>query len=526
MAAGWSWRGGIGSTSGGGWGGSKFNGATAYPSLAGLDHDALRQKARKARWDSPDYLTIKTRIQNSTVNWGLTLEAAPVWSVIDPKNQISPEARKAWKARVQALYGLWMNSTDPDAAGKRTGYQLQGFNFGNKIHEGETFIACRYSSDASLMNPLQLQFINPDQIKNPTDAAMLAAVLARGNTVQDGIEIDPAGREVAIFVWTDPWTYQVAMKAPYVSTCARIPKQGTKSSRLFFLHPHLSDDVGQIRGIPLLAHVVHELQKITDYKVAELEAAVINAIFAVKVVPAPNAGASRALTAAVSRTKVQQADDEADGITRSGIANKPGIAVQTLKAGEDAESFDTKRPNVNYGIFHDCLLEEIATSVGGSLEMVKAKFGQNFSASRGTIAMFWNAVGEWRYGQSADFDNVVYALVMNEWVKAKKIECPGWESVEIRRAWLNCEWIGISAPSIDPQKEAGGADLRIAAGASTREREAVLYNGSNFDDNVAKLTEENAALAEANKPLQPPKPIAPGQPADGGGDGSQDGGGQ
>ena len=509
-AAGWSWSGGY--TGGaGGWGGSKFNGATVYPSLAGLDHATLRAKMRKAHWESPDARAIEGRIVNSTINWGLMLEASPAWDIIDPENKITPEARRAWKKKVQTLYGLWMNSTDPDAAKKKTGYQLQGFTFGNKIREGETFIICRYSKDARLLNPLQLQFVNPDQIHDPTDGAMLAAVLARGNHIVDGVEIDDAGQEIAIFVWSDPLTYQTPMRSPFVTTCTRIPKYGPKSRRPFFLHPSLSDEVGQVRGIPLLAHVVHELQKITDYKLAELEAAVINAIFAIKVVPGPNAGASKALSAAVSRTAVQRADDAADGINREGIANKPGIAVQTLKAGEDAESFDTKRPNLSYALFHDALLEEISTSVGVPLEVVKVKFGQSYSAMRGIMQVFWNQVFGWRYDQASDFDNIIYETAMAEWVGAGVIEADGFETSELlRRAWLNCEWTGITMPSMNPTDDAKAADLRIAAGLTTREREAILHNGSDYEENVARLALENEVLAAANKSMQPTKPAAPG----------------
>jgi lambda family phage portal protein len=512
MAAGWSWSGGYtGGT--GGWGGSKFTGATVYPSLAGLDHATLRAKTRKAYWESPDARAIEGRIVNSTINWGLMLEASPSWDIIDPDGKITAEARRAWKKKVQALYGLWMNSMDLDAAGRKTGYQLQGFNFSNKVREGETWIICRYSRDARLLCPLRLQFVNPDQIHDPLDGAMLAAVKARGNYIVDGVEIDDAGREIAIFVWSDPLTYQTPIRSPYMSTCARIPKYGTKSRRPFFLHPALTDEVGQVRGIPLLAHVVHELQKILDYKLAELESAVINAIFAATVTPGPNVQASKAMAGIGVRSTVQQADDAADGITREGIANKPGIVLQTLKAGEKFESFDTKRPNVNYQIFHDCLLEEISTSVGVPLEVVKVKFGQSYSAMRGIMQVFWNQVYQWRYDQAAEFDNIIYETAMAEWVGSNVIEAEGFETSElIRRAWLNCEWTGITMPSMNPTDDAKAADLRIAAGSSTRERESILYNGSDYEENVARLADENRKLAEANKSLQPPAPVAPGTP--------------
>jgi capsid protein len=85
----------------------------------------------------------------------------------------------------------------------------------------------------------------------------------------------------------------------------------------------------------------------------------------------------------------------------------------------------------------------------------------------------------------------------------------------LRRAWLNCEWTGINKPSIDPQKEATAADVRIAAGLTTREREAKLYNGSEYDDNAAQLAIENAALAAANESLQPAPEPAPAEREEG-----------
>lgn len=185
--------------------------------------------------------------------------------------------------------------------------------------------------------------------------------------------------------------------------------------------------------------------------------------------------------------------------------------MQTLKAGEDAESFDTKRPNLSYALFHDALLEEISTSVGVPLEVVKVKFGQSYSAMRGIMQVFWNQVFGWRYDQASDFDNIIYETAMAEWVGAGVIEADGFETSELlRRAWLNCEWTGITMPSMNPTDDAKAADLRIAAGLTTREREAILHNGSDYEENVARLALENEVLAAANKSMQPTKPAAPG----------------
>jgi hypothetical protein len=60
---------------------------------------------------------------------------------------------------------------------------------------------------------------------------------------------------------------------------------------------------------------------------------------------------------------------------------------------------------------------------------------------------------------------------------------------------------------MNPTDDARAADLRVAAASSTRERESILYNGSDFEENVARLADENEKLAEANKALKPEPPV-------------------
>ncbi len=511
----WTWSAGY---SGGiSYGGTKFSGASGYSSLWNLDHAMLRSKSRVAWWDSPEARALLTRLVDNAVNWGLMLEVAPAWDALGEAAPASVEERRAWVKKTQTLFGLWANSMDLDAAERKTGYQLMGFTLLNELRDGEVFAICRYTADAGKLNPLQLQYINPDQVRDPTDGAMLAAVKARGNRIVEGIEVDDAGREEAIYVWEDA--------VPGAGKCTRIPRRGAKSGRPFYLHPVLTDSPGQVRGISAIAHIIHELKKLTDYGIAELEAAVINAIFAAWIKPSATARSTRAFDGISARTRVQEADDEADGVTRTGIVNKPGVTVQNLGAGEEISSFDTKRPNVNYAAYHDKVLSNISISLGIPLSIVKMAFTQNYSASRGEICFFWNAIDSLRYNFCAEFLNPIYEIAMTEWVNANKIEARGFEDVLLRRAWLNCEWNGINKPSIDPQKEATAADTRIAAGLTTREREAKLYNSSEFDDNAVQLTIENTALAAANKSMQPPKPApAPQEPelGEGGGAGGQE----
>ncbi|KKM00014.1 hypothetical protein LCGC14_1808710, partial [marine sediment metagenome] len=80
------------------------------------------------------------------------------------------------------------------------------------------------------------------------------------------------------------------------------------------------------------------------------------------------------------------------------------------------------------------------------------------------------------------------------------------KTADVRRAWLNCSWVGINKPSIDPLKEAKAATERINQCLTTRERESKAYNGSEFTENIERLKVENAEVAEAKKSLGPEIP--------------------
>lgn len=486
IAALWNWRGGVSL-----WGGEKFPGALGYPSGWQLNHWQLRRRARIAYWDSAEARAIIGRLVQNAVNIGLKMEAAPAWALVAP--DWKEEKRREWVQNTEARWQLWANSTEADATGRMTFQQLQGFVFFNTLGEGETFPLLRYSPDRSRMNPLNIQLVNTDQVLGTVVPEDHKAAKLRGNRIVDGIEIDPAGAEIAYFV-TDPETNKTA----------RVPKYGGKSRRLFMTHPAIIERVGQVRGIPVLAPIVHELQKITDYTVAELEAAVINAVFAAWIKPSDKMGSSRALAGILKREQVPAVEDPHDRVSTPapGVIDKPGIFVQNLKAGEEIESFDTKRPNLNFGEFTKIILTKISASLGIPIEVLFMSFNQNYSASRACLILAWNVFEVWRDFLAAQFLNPVKAEWMAGEIAAKRIEAPGFgDSPSLRAAWLNGYWVGINKPAMDPNREAEAAGKYIKLGLTTHEREAQNHNGSEFAQNVERLKIENKELAEANKPL-------------------------
>lgn len=467
--------------------GEKFRGSLLFPSLWDQDTDALRARSRKSYWDSVQARALVGRIADNTIGTGLQMEASPVWEIIGDKGT-SEEKKHQIVREIELRFDLWANSHEPDATDRKNFYELQDYEFINRLRDGETFIIIRYSGDTSRQSPISLQFIDPGQVYNPTDGPTIKMIKDSGRIVQDGIEIDVYGKEIAIYVYD--WN---------LKKHSRIPIFGSNGRR-YVIHPMITDQIGARRGTPILASVVHELEKITDYTVAELEAAIINAILAVWIEPSQTARASDALAGIRTRDSGGRDSGGVDDPKEASF-DKPGLIVQTLRAGEKVQSFDTKRPNVNFGEFVKHITKHLSASLGVPLEVLEESFNANYSASRASLLLFWTKVEKWREETASQFLNHVYKAWFSEEVKSKRLHAPGYEgsSPAIRAAWTNCEWLGINKPSIDPYKEANAVDVRIKGGLTTRERETLAFNGSDYRENVEKLRVENELLAEANE---------------------------
>lgn len=497
----WHWRTGTAPI----FDGEKFRGAlrAAYPSGYELDYATIRGYSRAARWDSAQARAILRRLVDNVIGTGMSAFCAPVWDQIG--STLSQEQKVAVARLITQQFALYMQSHEPDATRRMTGYELQAFEFLNELGDGEAILIIRYSGLASRMSPVNLQFIDPDQVRTPPEKAFQAGADAAGNYLVDGFEVDAYGGEVAIHV-QDPRS--VAPKY------TRVPVTGP-SGRRFVLHPGNYELVGQVRGVSILAPIVHDLQKITDYGLAEIESAVINAVIAGYEVAGDSgktSGFKPGVILAADASRVAASGEH--GVPTAKI-NKPGIWINRLSKGGDIKSFDTKRPNVNYGEFVKAVMRSLAAALSIPIEVLEMAFNANYSASRASLILFWQRVENWRESLVSQFLQPWYDAWFTEQVRMRRFEAPGWEGNDptVRAAWLNVNWIGISMPSIDPTKDADADDKRIAQGSTTREQVAMKYNGSNFEENATKLKRENDQLAEANKSvkLAPAVPATPAQ---------------
>ena len=108
-----------------------------------------------------------------------------------------------------------------------------------------------------------------------------------------------------------------------------------------------------------------------------------------------------------------------------------------------------------------------------------------------------------------DFCQPVYELWFAEAVSKGRIKAPGFFTDPlIRKAYTNASWTGPAQGCLDPLKEVNAAEKRIYNGLSTREDECATMNGSDYDDNVRTLQDENRRLENARGGLEPPENLS------------------
>ena len=506
-----------------------------YETAWGSGIYTMRQRSIRAYWESMQARGIINRLVDTVINTGLSLESTPISSILG----LSQEERKEISNIIEDRYNLWANSKDCDLAKENTLGQIERILYRNELVKGDYFAALPFANGKGLMNPLQIKIIKPELVSTPFDSEIRNAIIRRGNYIVDGVEFDKNDEEVAIYVRTrKPGTTgfadiygglyssggsQILYNDGYGGDgfgrgglsgyfkWERFPKYGSVSGRQVLIHGKVQEFGNEPRGIPALAHVAHELEKITDYSLLELMAAVANATIAAVVEPGENAPATNPFpgNTFVPPNLVQEADDLTEAITDPGytnigktvLENTGGLLVSSLNAGEKLVSHDTKRPNVNFNDFVDSITKPLSASLSMPREVLDMMFGENFSASRGALKLYWQSLFVKRDDFISDFKTPVFNSWLLGEVGTGNLILKGFEDPLRRAAWQAAKWIGIPSPSIDPMKEERAAKIRVEEGFTTREQEAQKRHGSSFDSNVERLMSENKRLAEANEPL-------------------------
>lgn len=490
-------------------GGDKFPGGFGVTKNQFVDYWSLRLRSVQLFTENPYAIGLIKRLITNIINTGLQLEATPVGSVLG----MDDEEVNKWAENTEELFKIYSdNKFICDWKHENTFGQLQQMAKLIAFLSGDIVVVLRQSTATRLP---KVEIVDGVHVVTPNDAKTSQAAARRGNKIIHGVELDKNNRHVAYYINTNPsylarnlTTSEDAIRQRNI--IKRIPVKGEKSGRLIsFMVYGSKKRVDEVRGMPILAAVLQSLKEIDRYRDSEQRAAVINSLLALFIKKDKDLMGSKPVSGGAVRKDTAEVPQE-DGTTKNLNLSSfvPGIIAEELQVGETPQSFDTKRPNVNFKAFEDVIVSTMAWSLEIPPEILLLSFNSNYSASQAAISEFKMFMNKERSNFSIDFDKPIYSEWLVSMVLIDRLSAPGllesWRSKTeffIFGAWIASDWTGAIKPSVDLLKTIKYYKEMLKEGLVTHDRAAKELNGMKFTTIVRILKKENEQLAEAMKPL-------------------------
>lgn len=455
----------------------------------------LRERTRDLAMNAPIATAAINSTRTSCVGTGLVPKPKIDYEFLGISRVDAIKLQQAIKNE----FAVWAESTLCDICDLNSFYELQQIAFNDWLKNGEEFVVLSYSKELEYMPyQLRLKLVSADRVSSPDsingDYDGFDKKAENGNAIMNGVEIEKDGKVAAYYICSS-FPGEHSEKMP---EWQRVEKRGKKTGNPNILHVFNADRAEQYRGVPFLAPVIMAIKQLTRYTEAEIMAAVINSMFALFI--STETGNDMGGFGGV--------DDEEPGAAsypdvRSEDEIKLGAGtINFLKEGEKIEAVESKHPSQNYDSFVGAFAMMIGAALEISPEVLMKKFSNNFSASKGALNETWRHFSMRRKWFVDDFCQPIYEIWMAEAVSKGRINAPGFFTDPlIKKAYTNATWTGPAQGCLNPVQEVNAAVTRIKEGLSTREDECAAINGSDYEDNVRTLANENERLAEANRAL-------------------------
>lgn len=482
----------------------------------------LRQRSRMLYMAAPIATAALKRMRTNIVGAGLRLKPA-----IDRETLgLTQEQAEAWQRKVQAEFNLWASRKQAcDATGVNTFYGMQQLIALAWPMSGDVFaLVKREEPTPNEPYSLRLHILEADRVRtphggevqgivsNPMLTGLTTTKLDNGNTIHDGVEVNPSGKIVAYHIAnTYPFEYGTEP-----TEFVRVEAYGELTGLPNILHIMDTERPEQYRGVPYLAQAIEPLLQLRRYTEAEITAAIVQSFFTAFVKTEAGTTDLPGLVNEVGGEGVQEVSRDPNEYEMG-----PGT-MNILEPGEDVTFGSPTHPNTGFDTFVRALCEQVGACLEIPADLLMMSFNASYSASRAALLEAWKGFRMRRNWLTDDFCRPVYELWLTEAVARGRISAPGFLTDPIiRQAYLGSEWIGPSQGQLDPTKEVQAAIMAIEHGLTNHEAEAEKLNGSQFSANADKLAVEYERLRRANGAKSTTQAQEP-PPTDGGEDETQE----
>jgi lambda family phage portal protein len=472
-------------------GGQSYRGLNRYEDQIILDHHAIRQNTRSIIHNSTQARIIVKRKTDVVVGPGLKPSPAPAWNILG----ITQDAAKEWGDTAKEHFNLWANSKDSDLTGINNFYQNQSFTKWQHGRDGEYFIRLTYSDNPALINPVQISFIDPNQIRGDE------FTFSSGPQAQEaGIITDENGKATAYKVWiSDP-------NHPGRHKSIEIPAFDEKTGRPIMIHGYNPEWVGQKRGIPEISHGLQDFQDVTKFDSATLKRASAGASMGFTVENEMQTPSDMGMSDITEGESAGSIIDQAAQIPRNpnidlGLVTTCQLSETTQtetgpvnlfagQQGDKLKSIPNNSPDETTGTYIDGKFKYLAAFMSMPFTVAVMQMGKAHSASRAELGMLADVIKIEINDLASDALSPIWGAVISEEIAAGRMQAPGFSDPILRAAWLNLTWTGTPLPDVDPLKTRMADKLAAELGATDLDRIAMEYNGSNGESNRMKLSRQ------------------------------------
>lgn len=477
-------------------------------------HAASRRARDMASWAAwrispdaailPEQDTIAARIEDLLRNNGIAAGARRtlVDNVIGPRITCKPNPDKAiigrelspdWQRQVQGQWETFADTTWFDAGGRHTFHSATRLAVRSLATDGEAlalplWIVGNGRGDSSRWNT-RLQMVHPARLSNPSGQA-------DSTTLRGGIELNEYGEAIAYnFRKAHPGDWRAS--GLEVAEWERVPA-AHPWGRVRVLHLYDQEDVGQTRGVSMMAAVLRQFKMLDKYTLEELRVAVLNSmIFAALETPLDTQAVSDLFGTPGTENPMAAYYEQ----LQEWQVNMRGGAIIPMPPGTQMKPFVPTRPNSVLDSFSTVMLRHIATGLGVSYELLAKDFSKtNYSSARAALLEDWRYFSGVRQLLIDHWIRPIFDLWFEEAVNRGRIpECTPADYYANQIAWTRAKWLFAPRGWVDPVKEAKGAQIRKDAGIATLE-DLVGEQGMDWNDFLEQQAAENARADELGVP--------------------------